>query len=89
MNKNNGGPAFPSPEILKDHDEGNYYLNYNNPGMTLRDYFAAKAMQGFLADLKTFNIICEQGDLKSMSPSDSTSKASYKIADAMLKERNK
>jgi hypothetical protein len=35
-NTNTGGPAFP----VEQHDKD---------GMTLRDYFAAKAMQGLLA----------------------------------------
>ena len=38
-NTNTGGPAFPST-----HPHGKY------EGMTLRDYFAAKAMQGMLAE---------------------------------------
>lgn len=37
--KNNGGAAFPLKEPLTSDSEG----------MTLRDYFAAKAMQGMLA----------------------------------------
>lgn len=36
----NGGPAFPHP--INPTDFGR--------GMTLRDYFAAKAMQGLIAD---------------------------------------
>jgi len=38
-NVNDGGPAFPCPE-----DE----RYYRNDGMSLRDYFAAKAMQGLI-----------------------------------------
>lgn len=65
-NTNTGGPAFPSPY---DDDEG----------MTLRDYFAAQAMQGMLAsadswinkdEVEGFGAIC------------------YAIADGMLKARN-
>lgn len=42
MNKiNDGGPAFPAPDVI-DHDR-NYYAP-GGPGMTLRDYFAAKAL---------------------------------------------
>lgn len=42
MNKETGGPAFPN--------EG--FNGWGEPfqGMTLRDYFAAKAMQGMLAE---------------------------------------
>lgn len=45
--------------------------------MTLRDYFAAKAMQGLLADS---NVI---------SSAENVSTAAYKMADAMIAERNK
>ena len=46
-------------------------------GMTLRDYFAAKAMQGILSGYTHGSI----------PPTESLTPASYKIADAMLKER--
>ena len=45
-------------------------------GMTLRDYMAAKAMQGLLA-----NPECP------LKPLDEVPQASYKMADAMLKAR--
>jgi len=60
---NTGGPAFPT---------GNAYR-----GMTLRDYFAAKAMQGILAHAYTRHIRVE--DLYACD--------AYVIADAMLKTR--
>jgi hypothetical protein len=45
MNKiNDGGPAFPVPGLM--HDE-----TFN--GISMRDYFAAKALQGLLADPDT------------------------------------
>jgi len=44
-------------------------------GMTLRDYFAAKAMQGLLA--------CASGD----GTKESYAKWAYEYADAMLKAR--
>jgi hypothetical protein len=61
--KYDGGPAFPSPY---DDDEG----------MTLRDYFAAKAMQG---------LIVVYSDDKSIV--DAYAKRAYEIADAMLEAR--
>lgn len=63
--KNTGGPAF--PETCGDQII---------PGMTLRDYFAAKAMQGFAADPD-----CENGA--------QAAKTAYEWADAMLAERAK
>lgn len=48
MNKDDGGPAYPAPEAAKAR------FGDSNPdaflGMSLRDYFAAKAMQGFNAN---------------------------------------
>jgi hypothetical protein len=62
-------PAFPS---------GQYQL-----GMTLRDYFAAKAMQGLLANPKLANEILKNGGAQSGWIEDSA----WAFADAMLKKR--
>jgi hypothetical protein len=64
-NTNTGGPAFPST-----HPHGKY------EGMTLRDYFAANAMQG---------IILHPQGLAGLW--DEAAQESYKMADAMLKAR--
>ena len=69
MSANNGGPAF--PQIYWD-DAGKQYLH--GTGMTLRDYFAAKAMQWMLA--------AGEG-----VPNEKLSKWAYDVADAMLAER--
>lgn len=43
MSKNTGGPAFPViPPLTADGSASGY--PYPGEGMTLRDYFAAKAM---------------------------------------------
>jgi hypothetical protein len=57
----NNPPAFPCGE-------------YTSTGMTLRDYFAAKAMQGMMVDTEIPN--CTH-----------IAKESYRMADAMLKAR--
>ena len=61
---NTGGPAFPN--------EG--FNGWGNPqeGMTLRDYFAAKAMQGLM---------------DAAMPMPEIAQAAYQMADDMLKER--
>ena len=69
--KNTGGPAFPVNQQLP---EGMANLTPET-GMTLRDYFAAKAMQGLLA-----------GTLKSSDLS-LIARDCYQMADAMLKAR--
>ena len=58
--------AFPASSKYND--------DYN--GMDLRDYFAAKAMQALLFDIKSIQV--------SM---DKTANLSYKFADAMMEAR--
>lgn len=60
-NTNTGGPAFPAQGL---------------PGMTLRDYFAAKAMQSDLVG----GVNGDQFEL--------VARRAYMMADAMLKARN-
>lgn len=76
--KHNGGPAFPFGQICET--TGQPVNGFYDTGMTLRDYFAAKAMQGLLSgfyrDTSKYNF--------SELPTES-----YSIADAMLSERNK
>ena len=67
----NNPPAFPHTVEYKGSDCGGIVPH---GGMTLRDYFAAKAMQGLLARTSTSN-----GDV--------IVKDSYALADAMLKAR--
>jgi hypothetical protein len=68
-------PAFPLEMVYTEENEK---LN----GMTLRDYFAAKAMQGQLSILENVTAIArEQIKLEDVCI------ASYEVADAMLKAR--
>lgn len=62
-----GGPAFPT---LADNGH-----TMNQDGMTLRDWFAGKAMQAILIDAEIF--------WEGAAP------LAYQYADAMLKERSK
>jgi uncharacterized protein YaiE (UPF0345 family) len=67
--------AFPS--------ENNEYFDgrsFKQNGMDLRDYFAAKAMQGLLA---TISYEHSTGDITDME----IAERAYQIADAMMKER--
>lgn len=64
--KNTGGPAFPVPA-----DSSRDY------GMSMRDYFAAKAMQGAASG----------GCFKSDADWKAEAEHAYGIADAMLKAR--
>ena len=75
MSKQEIESAFPT-------EESNYEKVWSSPGMTLRDYFAAKAMQGFFAS----------GAEISLGPShmermEAMAKTLYLMADAMLRAR--
>lgn len=52
MNNQDGGPAFPQTG-KKMRADGKSIDNPGEPGMTLRDYFAAKALQGLLSNPQT------------------------------------
>lgn len=74
MNKiNDGGPAFPAHH---------FDLADNEHGMTLRDYFAAQALAGWLASYSPDATHPagrgKEGDVAEMS---------YALADAMLRAR--
>ena len=68
-NKTDGGPAFPWM-----HTEG-------HGGMSLRDYFAAKALHGMLAAFA--------GETVPFPESAPAARDAYMYADAMLSERDK
>ena len=69
-NTNTGGPAFPTPR----YERGDMY----SLGMTLRDYFAAKALQG----------ICANQDNRAYKNPETFAVAAYTLADAMLVARS-
>ena len=73
MKQNTGGPAFPTPR----YERGDMY----SLGMTLRDYFAAKAMQ---ATINAWD--CKNEDRAACIAS-IVAEESYELADAMLKAR--
>ncbi|HGU9880515.1 TPA: hypothetical protein ACNJ4A_000515 [Citrobacter freundii] len=70
--QNNGGPAFPYSARLVAPDT---YEHLTNGGMTLRDYFAAKFMQG----------VCANPD--KLYDDETLAKEAYAMADAMLRAR--
>jgi len=60
-------PAFPAPV---------FHLSSTHEGMSIRDYFAVKAMQGLITRETKFN-----GDLMMYT------RAAYEVADAMMEAR--
>jgi hypothetical protein len=67
MTTETGGPAFPGVDYVAQNGK------QNPEGMTLRDYFAAKAMHARLST--------------SLEWYDRIARESYEMADAMLKAR--
>jgi hypothetical protein len=69
-------PAFPL------HNHGTQTLGMHFTGMTLRDYFAAQAMQGLIAS--------PRGTPDGKDATDTYyAKCAYLVADAMMKAREK
>ena len=86
MSKNTGGPAFPvsltNEQEIKWDSAGLGCAN----GMTLRDYFAAKAMQSILREYR--NVFEDAtGDVGDPTFPELLAKDAYIMADAMLKAR--
>lgn len=74
MSDNTGGQAFPFVEY-----NGNGDVYNSGVGMDLRDYFAAKALNGLLSNPGT----CQINDEKVFA------RDAYLLADAMLEVRGK
>lgn len=68
----NGGPAFP--------------IQNGDTGMSLRDYFAAKAIAGWLASFG--DDVTHPADSADSHCAETIARMSYRMADAMLKARS-
>lgn len=84
--KNDGGPAFPVSDVMALEPRTVAEMVSLAHGMTLRDYFAAKAMQGYLANSWQSQQLDETGD-SSREQMAIVAEISYVMADAMLLER--
>ncbi len=72
--KEDGGAAFPTSRYVELRPDAHRLVH--DGGMSLRDYFAAAALQGFCADQNLTSWTTEQ-----------TAKHAYAYADALLKAR--
>jgi hypothetical protein len=79
MTINDGGPAFPVNEL--DHVTGNICAQH--VGLSLRDYFAAKAMTGIVAS-DEWHLDGQPADWVEVTD---IALFSYQLADAMMKAR--
>ncbi|MDH0199296.1 hypothetical protein N7383_27150, partial [Enterobacter cloacae] len=76
MSNKTGGRAFPCDSIVERDEVGHLHgFEVSSGGMTLRDYFAAKAMQGIISSE------CNYGAFSDLASD------AYSIADAMLLAR--
>lgn len=81
-NSRNSGPAFPT---TAEHG-----FDCGEPDMTLRDYFAAKAMQGIVSSIDgeaNYQRLRGHATDAGLSVSEWIARDAYKQADAMLKAR--
>ena len=72
-----GGPAFPALSWQQEYDENLNPLPY--PGMSLRDYWAGQVVNGELAGLPADSRISAEA----------VARWGFKVADAMLAERDR
>ena len=89
MTTNDGGPAFPRNHSLKRGTaDGVTYTEADSfsEGMTLRDYFAAAALQGFASNTDLAKVLINSN--VGTTASDAAAYA-YRWADAMIAERAK
>jgi hypothetical protein len=68
-------PIHPDVDLNRDQIWG---------GMTLRDYFASKVLQGVMSSVE-MGIVFSKGD---KPPSDEIAESCYAMADAMMKARD-
>jgi len=71
---NTGGPAFPVKAPVLSNDK---------QGMTMRDWFAGKAMQGMFSDADVLQVMAKGKRAAVIEVAD----MAYQVADAMLKAR--
>lgn len=81
--KHDGGPAFPRP--ASEFTASGTCPDGNDPrpdqqGMTMREFYAALAMQGILASGKSFEAKLKPGEV---------AEGAFNIADAMLAQAKK
>lgn len=87
--KNDGGPAF--PKSLVDNqgriDNSNDFAMCG--GISIRDYFAAAAMQALITNEKAYMATGQCANDKGVKVTEMSANAAYDYADAMLAERLK
>lgn len=83
-------PAFPIVKTNTCHETGESFIDLSNKGMSLRDYFAAKAMQSII-QARLLNP-CKDDFQIGPAPGNKNNlvaTCAYAVADEMLLERSK
>lgn len=86
MSKDNGGPAFPVSDVMALEPRTTAEMVSLAHGMTLRDYFAAKALPQAAS---RYTKAHEDGEYLPEESYPQVAFCAYKLADAMLAERTK
>jgi hypothetical protein len=90
---NDGGPAFPELDTGETHDnrDGGTFTSFSSTGgMSLRDYFAAAALTGIMANPERWKQIADDymsGKKTYEQCSAANAVKAFSIADAMLAAR--
>ena len=86
MSVNNGGDAFPKIKKIYPLDGRDPVTYDGSSGMSLRDYFAAKAMQGMLSRDSSGGGWCPNGS--NGNGVERVARYAYEYADAMIQARD-
>jgi len=89
MINNSGGPAFPVPGVQLEDEYGRKETIGPRQGVSLRDYFAARAMQGMISDRANVARFQELADEGSFTAETLMAIAAYQMADEMIAVRAK
>ena len=85
MSEKNNIPAFPRT-MYTGHDLD----TVNIRGMSLRDYFAAKAMQGLIAHIDNLEKYFEENSISTREEmTEKVAEISFDFADAFMEKRKK
>jgi len=87
--KDSGGPAFPRNILVLDHGPSHGEVKYQEDGMTLRDWFAGKALAGFTVGLGGYITKEEYTPYAKGACNAEVVARCFVLADAMLEERSK
>ena len=88
MSVKDGGPAFPSKAEIKWHGETEG-ADYQNCGMTLRDWFAGQALIAVMGTDVSVAAANKLAQDNGKQPAEMIASIVYEQADAMLSEREK